>query len=833
MKQLLSKILPDLIAILVFVAISAVYMYPAMSGKTLAQHDSTAGIGAGQETAEYFQQTGEKSRWTNALFGGMPTFQSAPSYPASKVLSKIGDAYHLFLPAYIWYLFALLLGFYILMRTMKYNVFISSLGAVIWAFSSYFIIIISAGHIWKVMTLAFIPPTIAGMILVYRRKYLLGFALTAFFSAMQLLSNHLQMTYYFLFVMFALAVAFFADAVRTKEVRTFFISTAVLLGAGMMGIAVNSSNIYHTWQYSKETMRGGSELVKEDAGNQSKNGLDRDYITQWSYGIDETLTLLVPNSKGGATSKGNYMLAMSQNKAAMKVADKDFASLYDQLPQYFGEQPMTCGPVYVGAFVCLLFVLGLFLVGGPVKWGLLAVTILSILLSWGRNFQWFTDLFIDYMPMYSKFRTVSSILVIAEFTIPMLGIMGLAKYLELSAEHDKRADKALLKSFGITGGLALIIALIPSIAGPVINSSEMSAFENLANSYKDAGYQFPLKDLIDNLTGMRHAMVSSDAWRSLIFIVIGFLLTFAAGKGKIKQNTAVALVATVCLIDMWSVDKRYLSDDMFKRPAAKTAEYVKTEADEYILQDKALDFRVLNLSTDTFNENVTSYFHKSIGGYHAAKLQRYQELIDEHIYPEIKLFSKSFDTADLNVLNMLNTRYFIIPDSSGKPMPFMNENADGNAWFVSEIQYVSNANEEIDALHSINPKQTAVVDRRFESALSLKEGTLTSVADASVSMTSYKPNELNYKVHSENGGLVVFSEIWYPGWKASIDGNPVEIGRADYVLRAINVPSGDHDIMMEFRPTSLKITDTISFIALALMLLSFIGAFFISFKRSR
>lgn len=831
MKRILTRILPDLIAILAFVLISIVFMYPAMSGKTLAQHDATAGIGAGQETAEYMQQTGEHSRWTNALFGGMPTYQSSPSYPASSILSKIGNAYHLFLPAYIWYLFALLLGFYILMRTMRYNVFISSLGAIVWAFSSYFIIIISAGHIWKVMTLAFIPPTIAGMILVYRKQYLLGFGVTAFFAAMQLLSNHLQMTYYFLFVMLALAIAFFAEAIKTKEVKTFFISTAVLAAAGLMGIAVNSSNIYHTWQYSKETMRGGSELVKKDSGNQSKNGLDRDYITQWSYGIDETLTLLVPNSKGGATSKGDRMLSMSESKAAKKVANKDYSSIYDQLPQYFGEQPMTCGPVYVGAFVCLLFVMGLMLVGGPMKWGLLAVTILSILLSWGKNFQWFTDLFIDYIPMYSKFRTVSSILVIAEFAIPMLGIMGLAKYLKLSTENNKKANQALFRSLGITGGIALLIALFPSIAGPALTSSEVDAFENLAASYKEAGYQFPLKDLVENLTDMRHAMISADAWRSLIIIIIGFLLTYAAGKGKVKQNLAVTLIAAVCLIDMWSVDKRYLSDDMFKKPAAKTAEYVKTEADEYILQDKSLDYRVLNLSTDTFNENVTSYFHKSIGGYHAAKLLRYQELIEEHIIPEISRFGRSYSTGDLQVLNMLNTKYIILPNKNGSPIPFKNENAFGNAWFVSNLKYVQNANEEIDALHSCDPRTTAIIDRRFEQAISVNEGRLAPTDNASVTMTAYKPNELKYKASSENGGIVVFSEIWYPGWKAFVDGKATEIARADYVLRSICVPSGDHEIMLEFRPTSLKITNTISFIALALMIISIVGAVAISLRK--
>jgi len=818
-KKLIRKVFPDVIAILVFVIISAVYMYPALSGKIIAQHDSTAGIGATNEVIDYNKETGEISRWNNSIFSGMPTYQSTPSYPALIFLDKIAKVYHLFLPPNIWLLFVLLLGFYILMRTMKFNVFISSLGAIIWAFSSYFIIIISAGHIWKLMTLAYIPPTIAGMILIFRRKYMFGFAVTAFFSAMQLQSNHIQMTYYFLFVMLALAVGYFVDALKKKEIKSFATSTAVLIAAGLIAVAVNSSNLYHTYQYSKETMRGGSELAKSDSGNQTVTGLDRDYITQWSYGIDETMTLLIPNFKGGANAKGDKFLSMADSKTAMSASDKKFRPLYKQLPQYFGEQPFTCGPVYVGAFVCLLFVLGLILVTGPVKWALLSVTILSVLLSWGRNFQWFTDLFIDYMPLYSKFRTVSSILVIAEFTIPLLGVLGLAKFLELSSNKEKKANLALLLSFVITGGLALSFALFPSLSGVPITNSELSAFNDLVDSYKAQGYAFPIAELIDDLSKARFAMISSDAWRSLIFIVIGFLITFFAGKGKVNHNIAVALIAFVCLVDMWGIDKRYLSVEMFKRKTEKKAEYKKTPADEYILEDKSLDYRVLNLSTDTFNENFTSYYHKSIGGYHAAKLRRYQELIEEHIVPEISRFKSSFSTDDLPVINMLNAKYFILPNTQGDPIPYLNENAFGNAWFVNSVSFVNNANEEISALHIINPKSVAVIDKKFCGYLSEK---INVSSATSVEMTDYKPNELTYKISSDNGGVVVFSEIYYPGWKATIDGNISMISRADYVLRALEVPAGEHNVVFEFRPSSLKITDTISIVALVLMFLMFL-----------
>lgn len=822
MKQTLKRFLPDVLAIALFVIIAAVYMSPAFSGKTISQHDSVAVIGAGQEVGQYMQQTGEQSRWTNALFSGMPTYQSAPSYPASRLLTKIERLYNLFLPAYVWYLYALLIGFYILLRTLKCSVPISALGAIAWAFSSYFFIIIAAGHIWKVMTLAFIPPTIAGMVLVYRRQYLLGFFVTAFFTALQILSNHLQMTYYFLFVMLAMFIAYLIDAIRQNAFRSFLISTAVLVAAGLMGVAVNFSNIYHTYQYSKETMRGGSELVDANHANQSKHGLDRDYITKWSYGIDETLTLLVPNSKGGATSRGNAMLTMADSKAASKVADKKYNSLYRQLPQYFGEQPMTCGPVYTGAFICLLFVLGLILVRGPLKWALAGVTLLSVLLSWGHNFQWLTNLFIDYIPMYSKFRTVSSILVIAEFTIPLLGVLGLVEYFKLVSLKDNRAFSALWKSFAITGGIVLLVALFPSLAGPVITRSETSAFNGLMESYREAGQQFPMADFMANLKASRHAMISQDAWRSLLFILAGFIVAMMAGKGKMKSNIAVVVLAAICLIDLWSVDKRYLSNEMFRNPASKTAIYQMTKADEQILQDKTPDFRVLNFTTDTFNENNTSYYHKSIGGYHAAKLRRYQELIEYHIAPEMSRFATTMDTGNLPVLNMLNTRYFILPQN-GQPVPMLNQNAFGNAWFVNDIVYVDNANQEIDALDRIDVRHVAVVDKQF-SNIAPAAGSLPSNDGATVTLDSYKPNELTYGVTSVNGGTVVFSEIYYPGWKVLIDGKESELFRADYVLRAVNVPAGNHKVVMEFRPTSLKITDAVSFVSLGLMFAALLTA---------
>ena len=401
-----------MLAVLLFAVLAFAYFFPAdIEGRILYRHDASAGRGAGQEGIEYLERTGERTRWTNALFSGMPTYQMAPSYGSTNLLSKAADVYHLWLPENVWYVFAYLLGFYILLRAFDFRQHLAALGSILWAFSTYFLIIIAAGHIWKVWALAYLPPLIAGLVLAYRGKYLWGLLLTAVFTALEINANHVQMTYYYLFIIFFLVIAWLVDAIRKHELERFAKATAVCALGGVIGVCINLSNLYHTWQYSQESMRGKSELVKKNSGNQTNSGLERDYITQWSYGIGETWTLLIPNTKGGAS------VPLSMNETAMAKADPNYTSIYQQIGQYWGEQPGTSGPVYVGAFVMMLFILGLFIVKGPVKWALLAATILSIMLSWGKNFMGLTDFFIDYMPMYAKFRTVASILVIAELLI--------------------------------------------------------------------------------------------------------------------------------------------------------------------------------------------------------------------------------------------------------------------------------------------------------------------------------------------------------------------------------------------------------------------------------
>ena len=821
-----KRLIPDVIAIVFFAVISFVYFCPAVTqGRILSQHDSVAGIGAGQEHSEYHQRTGKITRWTNSVFGGMPTYQLAPSYESTNLLHQIADLYHLYLPTYVWYVFVMLLGFYILLRAFNFKVWMSALGAIIWAFSSYFFIIIAAGHIWKLMTLAYIPPTIAGMVLVYRKKYLLGGLLTALFAALQISSNHIQMSYYFLIVMIAMFIAYGVMAYRQKDMPHFWKATGVMMIAGVLGICINLSNLYHTYQYSKESMRGKSELVKENSANQTNSGLERDYITQWSYGIGETFTLLVPNTKGGAS------VPLAINEKAMEKANPMYMNIYRQIGQYWGEQPGTSGPVYAGAFVMFLFVLGIFIVKGPMKWALLVATILSILLSWGKNFMGFTDFFIDYIPMYSKFRTVSSILVVAEFTIPLLGMLALKEFVE-RPQLIKERMKDFLISFGLTGGLALLFALAPKVFfSSYVSTMEMSALQGIPAEQ--------LVPLLANLEEVRMSMFTADAWRSFFIILLGVALLWAYSAGKLKSVAMVGALIVLCLVDMWDVNKRYLYDGQFVEKIEQTKTFEPTETDKLILQDKDLNYRVLNLASNTFNENNTSYWHKSIGGYHAAKLRRYQEMIEEHISAEMNtVFQEvanaggdmdSVDATKFPVLNMLNARYFIFPLEAGQTVPLRNPFALGNGWFVNQVTYVDNANEEIAAIHGINPIETVVVDKRFESVL---KPAAESDSTCSVVLTAYEPNDLKYEVNSAKGGTVVFSEIYYPGWQAYMDGEKVEHGRANYILRAMNVPAGKHVVEFKFDPDSLHATETIAYIAFVLLAIAAVVIVIISYRQN-
>ncbi len=823
-----KKCLPDLLAVLLFAVLAFAYFFPAdTEGRILYRHDSSACRGLGQEQVDYRKRTGEMTRWTNSAFCGMPTYQIAPSYDSSDVIKAAEKAYHLWLPENVWYVFAYMLGFYILLRAFDFRQSLAALGSIIWAFSSYFFIIIAAGHIWKVMALAYLPPMIAGIVLAYRGRYLWGLLVTSLFCALEINANHVQMTYYYLFIIIFMVIAYAVEAVRSKEYKHFAKATAVCAMGALIGLSINISNLYHTWEYSKESMRGKSELTKADSANQTDSGLERDYITQWSYGVGETWTLLVPNTKGGAS------VPMARNKTAMKHADPNYSYIYQQIGQYWGEQPGTSGPVYVGAFVLMLFVLGLFIVKGPLKWALLSATVLSVLLSWGHNFMPFTDFFIDYVPMYSKFRTVASILVIAEFTIPLLAMLALKRIVD-EPELLTAKIKYLYLSFALTGGVALLFALMPSIFfSNYVSSSELSALS-----------QFPqeqLQPLLANLTEMRKAMFTADCWRSFAIIVAGTLLLLLYKAKRLKSQYMIAGIVVLCLADMWQVNKRYLNDEMFVERSVRETPVTANAAVTQVMNDKSLYYRVLNLASNTFNENETSYHLKSVGGYHPAKLRRYQEMVERYISPEMQaLFGAVADAqGDMTkvdgdsifpVLSMVNTKYFIFPLQSGQAAPLLNPYAFGNGWFVDRVEYVDDANREIAAVGDIDLRRVAVADTKFKEAIG---ESVAQDSTGTVTLTSYDANRLTYDISSSRGGVVVFSDIYYPGWTATVDGVEVPVGRVNYILRAINVKPGAHKVELSFFPKTVDTTETIAYAGYVLLVIIVVLLVLMEYRKRR
>ena len=830
MKQL-KHLLPDVLAILFFVAISfAYFLHPVSEGYVLTGHDHSGGAGASSEMDAYRKShDGERTRWTNTLFSGMPTYQMAPSYPSTERLQKAEQAYRLYLPDYVRYIFVMLLGFYILLRAFDFKAWMAALGAVLWAFSSYYFIIIGAGHIWKFYTLAYIPPTIAGMVLCYRGRYGWGLLVTAVFMALQIMSNHVQMTYYFAFVIALMALAYLIE--MRAALLKWLKGTAVFALGCLIGIAINASNLYHTWQYSKESMRGKSELTQKtkDPANQTSSGLERDYITAWSYGIGETWTLLIPNAKGGASQP------LVQSATAMKKADATYMPIYQSLGQYWGEQPGTSGPVYVGAFVLFLFVLGLFIVKGPMKWALLIATLLSITLAWGKNFMPWTDFFLDYVPMYDKFRTVASILVIAEFTIPMLAMLALKEVIETLPRGKADSTPAWgvregLAALALTAGPCLLFWLLPDVFfGNYVSSSELQMLQNAT----DQGYipKEMLTPILANLNEMRRAVFTADAGRSLLIILVGCAVLLAYSFRKIKAWMAVACLIVLCTADMWDVNKRYLNDSMFSAPQPPAQFFQKTPTDEAILQDPDKYYRVVNLAVSTFNDNSTSYWHKSIGGYHAAKLRRYQELIEAYIQPELlELHQAVAETGGrldsirgdsiFPVLNMLNTKYAILPLQGGETAPVQNPWAMGNAWMAEQVVMADDADAELMNLEMLKEHpRTAIFGKQQDIKATLKTGT------GEIRLTAYEANALSYEAET-TGGVALFSDIYYPGWQCTIDGQPTEVLRANYVLRAVVLPAGKHTIEFRFDPQSLHTTEAIantSLVALIVLLLALVG----------
>lgn len=792
-----------LISVAFLAIVSLLFFFPDdVQGNVLQQADIQQGLANGQEVKAYAEQTGESSRWTNSLFSGMPNFQISPSYASSSLLDWVAKLYTLWLPSPANLLFAMMLGFFIMCLCFRFKWYNALFGALAWGFSTYFIILIGAGHIWKFVTLAYIPPTIGGLALCYRGRYLGGAALTALFGALQLQSNHPQMTYYFLFVVLAMVIAWLINAVRQKEMKRWGIATACVVGAGLVAVGANATSLYNSYEYSKETIRGrATELSAPDAGGATK-GLDKDYITGWSYGVDETLTLLIPNVKGGATIKPvggeNRILSLDQTDRGQQYGAEEQYVL-QQFPQYFGDQPMTNGPVYVGAFVLLLAVLYLFVGKGPMRWALFAVTVLAIFLSWGHNFMWFSDLFIDHFPLYNKFRTVSSILVIVEFTIPLLAILCLREIIS-TPDFFKRYSLQFYCIFGIGAVICLIGWVAPGFFGNTFSANEMDFLrqQGALGNPQFAGALGAIQET-------RRSLVSADSLRSFIFILLAFgLLMLYFKKSGIKPAWLVCGLGVLLVLDLVSVNKRYVNSDNFVEPYEE-APFQPTAADVQILKDTAQNYRVLDLPGMTAARS--SYFHKTIGGYHAAKLTRYNDLLEHQIAKN-----------NMAVLNMLNAKYVIMQGDT----VVQNPDAMGNAWFVDHIRYVSDANTEMKALDSLDPRRMAVADRQFEKVL---KTSAPAAAGDTIFETTYAPNRLTYHSRLSRPRIAVFSEIYFPwGWQATVDGKPVEIGRVNYVLRALNLPAGNHTVTFEFKPQSVERAESISVASIILIYIVCLGA---------
>ena len=790
-------------ALVIFAAIACIYCSPSLDGKVVNAGDTSHYKGAVQEVKKYHDETGDYSFWTGSMFSGMPNYQiGGGHYKSSTLLAplkKIALAGHRqgATPAILIVYF---ISFFILLRAFKVNPWLSIVGALAIGFSSYFLIIIPAGHITKTSTIALMAIAIGGFHLIYQKRYGLGALLTAFPVAIAFV-NHPQMGYYICMLIGILFCAELYIHIKERRMKDFGFATLIFAFAMLIGFGAQSANVFANKEYAEQTMRGGhSDLEKADDVTNKTRGLDLDYATQWSYGIDESLSFLVPGIKGGASGYNVGKDSKLYKELVRQGIDRRAAAQFcESVPLYWGEQPFTSGNVYMGAIVCFLFVLGIILVKGSYKWALVVATAFSIVLAWGSNFMPLTEFFFKHFPLYNKFRTVSSILIVAEITMPLLGflalrdIMGQQDNKSTRQQDNKRAGRSVLIAAGITGGLCLILALF----GGSLFSFRSSYDASWAGSMPD----FIYKGIIDE----RKALLAADAWRSLLFIAGAALVVWLTTQGKLKSGWMIGILGLLIVVDMWQVDKRYFNDSNFIPAKQEKAYFAMQPYEKEILADPDPNFRVMNLTTSTFNDARTSYYLKSVGGYSAAKLRRYQDLIDQHI-----------SKMNWRVLNMLNTKYIITKGSDGQLQPMRNPDAMGNAWFVDTLMVVDGANAESDALNRLDLHTTAVLDREF--AAFAPQPMLAADSTRSVRLTKYTPRYLDYESTSAQPGTIVFSEIYYPyGWRATIDGQPADHFRVDYMLRALNVPAGRHQIHFEFAPDSVRRGDTLSLICILIL----------------
>ncbi len=800
---------PYLVAFILFIVIAYAYFPALFEGKIVMQSDISSWRGAANEIIQFREQTGEEPLWTNSMFSGMPTTMISTEYKGN-YLKNVYDG--LFVgPRPASYLILGLVSFYLLLLAFGVNPWLSIVGALAFGFCSYNFQILQVGHNAKMVAISLMPMVLASVVFAFRKNRWLGAVFFGITLAFQIMANHPQITYYLAFIVLFYGIAQLYKAVKAKALPAFFKTVTLLVVAVLFAAATNINHLWPTWEYSKYTMRGGSELTLNQ-NSQTKGGLDKEYATAWSYGIDETLNLMIPNFKGGASGG-----ALDKNSETYKFLNSQGASNADQiiqqLPLYWGEQAFTAGPMYMGAIAIFLFVLGLVLIKGPMKWWIVGISLLALFLGWGRNFMFLSSFFYDYIPLYNKFRVPSMMLIVLQLTIPLLGIYTLNKI--LNGEYEKKTlIKGLKIAVGVTGGICALFALLPGLAGSFVSPAD--------SQYPDWLRQYLPQD--------RESLLRSDAFRSLVFILLAGVVIWAWMIQKIKSTHVVIVMGLLILADMWTVDKRYLNNDHFVKQREFNNQYQPRPVDQAILADKDPNYRVLDISVNTFNDSHTSYHHKTIGGYSAAKLQRYQDIIDYFIYPEMQSIGKTLESSPTlsameeslskqTVLNMLNTKYVIVHANSA---PVNNKYAYGNAWFVKDYELVNTPDEELLGLKQIDPRESAVISKEFESVIQDKGFNFDE--NATIQLTSYAPNKLEYKTSAANEQLAVFSEIYYPkGWNVYIDGNKTDLLRADYILRAVIVPAGEHTVTFEYKPESYYMGARISAISSSLLLLALLG----------
>lgn len=813
-----QRISPHVAAVVIFITLAFGYMKPVMDGKTLMAHDTESWKSMAKETVDFNKANDEPTLWSNSMFGGMPNYQISMNQPNN--LMKYIEQIVLLFPTAVYNLILYFIGFYILLLTFKVNPWLALIGSIAFTFASYNLIIIAAGHNSKAITIAYMAPLIGAVFSTFRGNKIAGGLLTTLFLSLAIRANHIQILYYTLIILLIFGIVELVYSIKEKAIATFLKSTGTVILALVLALGMNSTALFTTYEYGKYTMRGDSNGLTSDTES-SQKGLNKDYITQWSYGVDETMTLLIPNFKGGSSSGvlGSDSKTAQEIKRSFNVPNLEKTMETYPLPLYWGTQPFTSGPVYLGAIVIFLFVFSLFILDKKTLWWMIPTILLTLMLSWGKNFMWFTDMFIEHVPLYAKFRTVSMTLVATGFGITLMALLALKEVFQATTDL-KNFIKPLIISGAITAGISLIYALIPSLAGNF-------------SSEADAQFSGNMAFLLDTLPQDRADMLRSDAFRSALFILAAFALLWFYLNNKVKRSLTLAVLGILILLDLVPVAKRYLNDSNFERKKKIELTVQATPADEFILQDQT-QFRVLNATVNIFNDASPSYFHKNIGGYHAAKLRRYQELINAHIQPEIgQLFgafnnAKSFEDIapifdSLGVLNMLNMKYVIYNKDAS---PLLNTKANGNVWFVDNIRIAQNADEEMSLLAKIDTKNTLVVDKEFSEQLNTK---LTKDSTAKIELTSYKPNHLVYNFNSSTDQTVVFSEIYYDkGWNAYIDGKQAPYFRANYLLRAMNLKAGNYAVEFKFEPKSYRLGNQIALISSIIFILATL--IFIYFK---